>query len=524
MSRSRFFPFVALLIGLALLAGQAVAAQPAGGLRADFNGDGYLDLAVGVPFEAVGASAKAGAVHVFYGSAAGLSATGSQIWHQDTPGIQGVAETGDTFGRTLASGDFNGDGWTDLAVGARAEGLDAKIYAGAVHVLYGSAAGLSATGNQFWTQDSPGIKGIANGGDLFGVSLTTGDFNGDGRSDLAVGVLLENVSGMADAGAVNVIYGSPGGLAYAGNQYWHQDSDGVEDTAEAEDWFGRTVQAGDFNGDGMDDLAVGVRYEDVGAVVDAGAINVLFGSATGLAAGGNQFWHQNSPGMQDTAKKGDNLSYALAGGDFNGDGMDDLAAGAPFKKLDGEGGAGAVTVFYGSAAGLTAIGNQFWSQNSPNVLGEVNQYDNFGRELRSGDFNGDGLSDLAVDVYGEDVGGHNKAGAVAVLYGSASGISAAGNQLWTQDSDGIEDQAEAGDLFGSGLAAGDFNGDGVDDLGIGVHGESVDGAKGAGAANIIYGTATGLAAGGNQFWSQNSPGVDGEAGEADNFGFALSAQ
>jgi hypothetical protein len=522
MSRSRSFQFLLLLIGLTVLTGQTVAAQPAGALRADFNGDGFADLAVGAPFESVGVNANAGAVHVFYGTAAGLTAAGSQIWHQDTPGIQGVAETGDAFGRTLATADFDGDGWTDLAVGARAEGLGAKIYAGAVHILYGSAAGLSADRNQFWSQDSPGIIGIANGGDLFGVHLTTGDYNGDGNGDLAVGVLREKVSGLADAGAVNVIYGSPSGLAYPGNQYWHQDSVGIEDAAEEGDWFGRTVASGDFNGDGLSDLAVGVRYEDVGTVVDAGAVNVLYGSATGLSAGGNQFLHQNSPGMAESAKKGDNFSYSLAGGDYNGDGIDDLAAGAPFKKVDGIGGAGTVSILNGSATGLTTAGNQFWSQNSPDILSDASQYDNFGRELARGDFNGDGRIDLAVAVYSEDVGGHNKAGAVGILYGTNTGLSAAGNQLWTQDSAGIEDQAEAGDLFGSGLSAGNFNGDGVEDLGVGVSGESIDGAKGAGAANVIYGTASGLASGGNQFWHQNSPGVAGDAEEGDAFGMWLA--
>jgi hypothetical protein len=102
--------------------------------KADFNGDGYADLAISAVLEDIDAIVDAGAVHVLYGSATGLTATGNQFWHQDSPGIAEGAEEGDRFGDALAAGDFNGDGFADLAIGVPQERIGA-LEAGVVHVL-----------------------------------------------------------------------------------------------------------------------------------------------------------------------------------------------------------------------------------------------------------------------------------------------------------------------------------------------------------------------------------------------------
>src|SRR5512133_2110231 len=155
----------------------AVQATAAGSLQADFNNDGAEDLAVGVPGETVNGVQLAGVVNVLYGSAGGVTGTGSQLFTQvgDTP------EAYDQFGLALAAGDFNRDGFADLAASAPGEG--------AVSVLYGSASGLTSTGGQLFT----GFGGAA---------LAAGDFNHDGAADLAAGA----------PGAVSVLYGSAGGL------------------------------------------------------------------------------------------------------------------------------------------------------------------------------------------------------------------------------------------------------------------------------------------------------------------------
>jgi hypothetical protein len=507
----------------------------------DFNGDGREDMAFSNPYEDVGSAADAGAVNVIYGRYAwsGLDALNDQFWHQDSLGVQDVAEGGDQFGAAMAVGDFNGDGYDDLAIGIPGEWFGTLYDAGAVAVLYGSSGGLTHDGNEFLHQDTLGVEDVAEWGDRFGAALSAGDFNGDGLDDLAIGVPGEDMGGASDAGAVNLLYGSASGLTDTlllslpfgggrgivpapfemanGGQLWHQDSSGIEGAVETGDRFGSSLAAGDFNGDGRDDLAVGVPLEDIGAISSAGAVNVMYGSATGLTATGDQIWHQDSVSILDVAEADDYFGYSLAAGDFDGDGRDDLAVGVPFENVGAISDAGMVNVIYGSASGLTGTGDQIWHQDSGSILDAAEAGDRFGTSLAGCDFNGDGRDDLAIGVVGEDIGAISDAGAVNVIYGSASGLAATGNQFWHQDSPGIEGGAEVGDHFGSSLAVGDFNGDGRCDLAIGAYGENI-GTLPAGAVNVIYGrsSTSGLTADGDQIWHQDIAGIEDSAELSDD--------
>jgi hypothetical protein len=390
---------------------------------------------------------------VLYGTAAGLTGSGSQTFTQNSPGVGSIAEESDFFGDALAAGDFDSDGFADLAVGASGESVGGIIGAGAVNVLYGTAAGLTGSGSQTFTQNSPGVGSIAEESDSFGDALAAGDFDSDGFADLAVGAPLESLGGIPAAGAVNVLYGTPTGLTGSGSQTFTQNSPGVGSIAEESDSFGDALAAGDFDSDGFADLAVGAPLESLGGIPAAGAVNVLYGTPTGLTGSGSQTFTQNSAGVGSIAEEFDLFGFALGAGDFDNDGFADLAVGAPFESIGSIVNAGAVNVLYGTAAGLTGSGSQTFTQNSPGVGSIAEEFDSFGDALGAGDFDNDGFADLAIGVPNESVGDIIDAGAVNVLYGTPTGLTGSGSQTFTQNTPGVGSTAEEFDLFGFALAA-----------------------------------------------------------------------
>jgi hypothetical protein len=524
---------IAFAVSLALLL--AMAAHPLSGRAegaprplANFNGDAYADLVIGVPDEDVSGAIDSGYVNVLYGTSAWLDDANNQGWSQDSTDVINTAEDDDQFGSRLAVGDFDGDGYMDLAVGVQYEDNAAVHDTGAVNILYGTAAGLTALNNEVFFQGSAGILDDFEADDCFGFALAVGDFDGDGYDDLAVGAPYEDIGSAIDAGAVNVLYGSATGLG-GDNAFWHQDVTDVAGAAESDDSFGYALTAADFDGDGYSDLAVGVPYEDIGSVGDAGGVNILFGSTLGLIASRNQFWSQDDSGVSDTAEANDGFGRALTAADFDGDGYADLAVGVPYEDIGSPviDGAGVVHILYGSPSGpATATGDQLWHQNVGSIMDAANADDNFGLVLTAGDFDGDGYADLGVGVPYEDTGGNLDSGAVNVIYGSGNGLTDVGDQEWWQDATGISDISEASDLFGRALAAGDFDGDGFDDLAVGVPYEDIGSPviDGAGMVHVLYGTASGLVGGGmDQTWDQDTGTVAGGAEDGDNFGWALAA-
>jgi hypothetical protein len=294
---------------------------------ADFNGDGYDDIAVGIRNDS-DIRSYGGSVQVIYGSGNGLVSANNQLINQNSPGILGAVESYDYFGQTLQAGDFDGDGYADIAVGVPGEDIGSPVIrnAGAIQILFGSASGFGSR-DQIFSLLNTNLIGNAVAYDYFGSALAADDFNGDGADDLAIGIPYRDVSGKTNAGAVTVIYGKRGsGLSYS-DQFFSQDTGGVIGGSETRDYFGYALAAGDFNNDGNADLAIGVPYEDLSgnSVANAGAVNVLFGSSGGLTTIGDKF-------MGRGGEMGANqyFGYALTTGDFGGDGYDDLIVGAPW--------------------------------------------------------------------------------------------------------------------------------------------------------------------------------------------------
>ncbi|HVF03803.1 MAG TPA: FG-GAP repeat protein [Frankiaceae bacterium] len=482
-----------VLLVAALPLAPAAAAGPA--IRGDFNGDGHVDLAIGAPHEAIGERKGAGAVNVLYGTATGFRTSGAQPWHQNVAGVHGGAEAFDGFGAALTSGDFDGDGYADLAIGAPTEDYtDNDRYRrdmGVTHVLYGSPSGLTAAGNQLFAGgESP------MGGARGGHALDVGDFDDNGIDDLAIGV-----PGAGATGEVHVQYGSPNGLGR--RAVFGAPNDGVQI-----DRYGWAIAAGDLDGNGVDDLAVGAPTRTAvtgGPVRAAGTVYVLFGSAgSGLASTGFATIDQNTDGVADAPEDFDLFGEAVATGDFDGDGKTDLAIGVPGEH----GGTGAVHVLEGSASGPTGTDSAFLFRGGGGLPGPAAAGTGLGSILAAGnvDFTDD-AAELVLGAPKDDVSGAVDGGSITIVSTND------GARLMHQNSEGVPGGAEEGDWFGHAVAV-----TARGDLLVGVPREDLGRKYSAGAVHAMwFGTTVR-----NVMLTQDTPGVPGVAENGDWFGGAVS--
>jgi len=457
--------------------------------------------------------------------------TDVEIWDFDVSGFSDDTDPIDRYGEAVAHGDFNNDGWDDLAIGIPNYDFffATVLNTGAVQIIYGSPSGLTPVDSQLLFQsletDPPNFENNEGleANDFFGQTLASGDFNCDGISDLAVGTPEEDVTfngsgGLRNAvGAINIFYGSNSGFADlgAGSTFIHQGSPAnisFEGGLSAGDRFGWSMAVGNFNGDSdngntCDDLAVSAPFEDFGnmdQISDGGQVEVYYGHTDGLSADDRDSLSQQSDDIPGSASEdNDQFGLSLAAGMFRSGILPgpvwDLAVGIPGQDVDGQNGAGAVQVFNGGLSGLDATDTSFiWSQSGA-INGVVEANDNFGSALTTGRFNGDLSMDLAVSAEREDLDadGINDAGAVHIIYGSDTGLTTNGNQIFTQNSTGIDDGAvaENSDRFGDTLTSADLNYDFIDDLVVGVPREN----DSSGAFHIILGSANGITTVGHDY-------------------------
>ncbi|MFN3262781.1 MAG: hypothetical protein ACE37J_19715 [Pikeienuella sp.] len=412
-------------------------------------------------------------------------------------------------GVAVAVGDVNGDGFADFIVGAP-QSTTADPSGGKVHVIFGTASGLPAA-TEVAALD--GVNGFTivgeTEGDEAGFSLAAGDVNGDGIDDIVVGARYAATNG-AYSGAAYVVFGKTDAFGQELSLSSLNGDDGFRFLGGAGDQAGRSVAAGDVNGDGIDDVLIGAIGESFNALdyAYAGAVHVIFGTRDGFYAssdagdlnGGNGFtlFGQTANGL---------IGYSVSvAGDVNGDGIEDIMIGAPGFDYNGPM-PGSAFVVFGAAAGpasprpAASILSSFFVEGTQAFrIGGSETNDLAGTSVSSaGDVNGDGFDDLIVGAPGAD----GSTGAAHVVFGKAGGFGPVLDPSTLDGTNGFRIVgADAYDEAGAEVAsAGDVNNDGFDDILVfapsgGPAGTGVGpGASGDRAATyLIFGKAGGFAA------------------------------
>jgi hypothetical protein len=496
-----------------LIAPPAGAATPSPALAdvvSDYDGDGLSDVAASAVGRDVAGQQNVGLVAVGYTTTNAVAALAP-----GQNGLVGAPTLNQAFGSALATGDFNGDGYDDLAIGAPGDGVGDVAARGSVTVVYGSSSGLDPASSDYIYAATPGIPGEPTPDTRFGSALAAGDFNNDGNDDLAIGAIGVNVLNHPNAGTVTVIRGTPTGITGAGAVRLQQGLGGIPGGPENGDRFGETLAAGDVNGDQFVDLLVAAPGEAIApsTTTDDGYIALLRGSAQGITGAGSQ--SVNGPSGSHEL-----LGASLATGDVNGDGFADVVAGAPQSGTGANNSTGRVVVLRGASAGMSAARATSFQMGTGGVPGPAAPNLEFGRDVSLGDVTGDGRDELLASAPGRAGGGANQVGALVVLPGSASGTTTAGAQLVTQDSAGVSGTAETGDRFGTAIAR-DANGDGRAEVVVAAPGETVDGARAAGVVTALAGTPSGARGVGVPESTLGTLGL-GSPADVDQFGRTLA--
>jgi D-alanyl-D-alanine carboxypeptidase len=423
----------------------------------DFDNDNFPDLVVTAPYEDQGV-VDAGWVGIMYGGPNGSLGARTEWFTQNS--IAGTSRhEGDQLGFAVAVGDFDRDGDDDLAVSMPNYPTNNLDNAGLVAIMNGGPNGL-VPGNAITLSLDKIESQTVNRDDQFGYSLAVGRFDEDAFDDLAVGVPGKDFSGAPSAGMVIIYYGRTGGINPTQAENVSENS--VAGTARAQgDRFGAALAAGRFDNDLIDDLAVGIPGKKVNDQPESGMVAILHGSNQGLFPTRSQILEQQLL-PNASAEAVDHFGASLAVGNFNADGFEDLAIGAPQENLGDLSDSGAVGVVFGSPTGLLPAGAQFFTKQTAGI--RRTSFENFGMRLTTGDINGDRISDLIVGAPNDDVDNDN-AGAVYVFNGDRAAPLSRSELISQKTFEGVN-QANAG--FGKAILAQDFDRDGVAELVVGA--------------------------------------------------------
>ncbi|MFI8302376.1 FG-GAP-like repeat-containing protein [Streptomyces sp. NPDC085927] len=341
----------------------------------DVNGDGYADLAIGVPGEDdTSGHADRGAVTVMYGPTLtkGFSYT-----------TTGVTETGAKLGTTVAVGDFDADGKADVFAAGTGRGGNWSVRKQTAVTKYGTLT--SATGSVSY------------------LDAASGDFNRDGYADIALNY--------RDTGGTSRV------MRFAGS------ASGLTKVGVISVKGGRSIAAGDINGNGYDDIVIGQPVAaESGGTTSGGRITMVLGTSAGFTTTGMKTLHQNTASVPGGNESGDALGTSVSIGDYNADGYADVLAGAPGEDLTRSGAnrsnAGNAILLRGASSGLTGTGSVAVSQDTSGVPGSTESGDSFGSSVSLTDLSGYGRADLTFGADGEDSGN----GVVTYVPSNGSGL------------------------------------------------------------------------------------------------------
>ncbi len=416
----------------------------------DFNGDGFSDVLVGIPFYDDDV-ADQGAARIYLGSGTFFTSAVTSYAYTSNDII------GAYCGISVATaGDIDNDGFSDVLIGA-SQNSNGQNKEGTVTLCYGSANGNLYTKKVDLEVNQPNA--------MFGYSVApAGDVDADGYSDILVGArYYTNGVGQDAEGAAFIYRGSNLGilgnpLIIEGNQF----NAGMGN---------KVSSAGDVNGDGYSDVLISAYLYDSGVQKDNGIVSLYLGSSTGIDA-------QQQPARTFYGNDNDHMGSSIAcAGDVNGDGYSDILLGAEYRD-NGQFNEGAVFVYQGSKDGI--IGD-------PISTLESNQVDGwFGTAISSaGDVNGDGYSDILIGCYTFD-DGQTDEGHVFVYHGGADGTG-------TKDATTLTVNKSSAQFGLSVAGAGDVDGDGYDDMIVGAPYYD-NGGGNEGIAMLYYGSLTGITA------------------------------